>query len=219
MEADFWVQRWQDNQIGFHQGQVNPWLIEYWPGLEIPADGRVLVPLAGKSLDMWWLRQQGHAVLGVELSPIAVAGFFDEAGIVPEHGRDGAFEYCSGDGVRLLCGDFFALGRDDLEGVAAVYDRASLVALPPAMRPGYVAHLLRILPPGCPILLITMEYPSEQMQGPPFAVAENEVRRLFDDHFVVEKLEEADILEQMPRFQQRGLTALTEKVFTLSAAL
>ena len=30
MEADFWHQRWQQQQIGFHQQQVNPLLSRHW---------------------------------------------------------------------------------------------------------------------------------------------------------------------------------------------
>ncbi|MEZ5583009.1 MAG: hypothetical protein R3F37_09810 [Candidatus Competibacteraceae bacterium] len=42
---------------------------------------------------------------------------------------------------------FFALTETDVENVAGVYDRAALIALPPAMRQDYVEHLLGILPP------------------------------------------------------------------------
>ena len=217
MQPEFWQQRWKANQIGFHQDQINPWLVEFWPQLEIPEHARVLVPLAGKSLDMWWLSEQGHTVLGVELSPVAVGDFFEATGVTPERSNDGPFQRCEANGVSLLCGDFFALTTEHLKGVAAVYDRASLVAFPPPMRPDYAAHLQQILPPSCPVLLITMEYPAEQMQGPPFPVDEDEVQQLFGERFSIDKLAEAGILGDMPQFRDRGLTSLTEKIFKLSA--
>ena len=48
--------------------------------------------------------------------------------------------------IELLVGDFFALTAADLAGVAGVYDRAALVALPPKMREDYVRLLAELLP-------------------------------------------------------------------------
>ena len=215
MQTDFWIQRWQANQIGFHQDQINPYLPACWPQMAVAAGARVFVPLSGKSLDMWWLRDQGHPVIGIELSPIAVSDFFSAAGVEPERSRSGNFDQCNSDGLTLLCGDFFALKRDQLADIAAVYDRAALIAMPPSMRPAYAGQMINILPANCPILLITMEYPAEQMQGPPFPVGEDEVRALFSAHYHIDRLAQTDILDQMPRFRQRGITELTEKVFML----
>ena len=80
--------------------------------------------------------------------------------------------------MRLLCGDFFQLTPADLGAIAAVYDRASLIALPPGMRPHYVEKLTGILPAQVEMLLVTMEYPPGPMQGPPFSVTGEEVRAL-----------------------------------------
>lgn len=83
MDADFWHQRWQDNQIGFHQDQPTPLMQKHWPSIGAPPGCRVFVPLAGKSRDMLWLAAQGHRVLGVELSQLAVEQFFAEHGLQP----------------------------------------------------------------------------------------------------------------------------------------
>mgnify|MGYP003529788041 CR=1 FL=1 len=52
MHHDFWHERWQTGQIGFHQSAVHPFLARWWPTLGIRADARVYVPLCGKSLDI-----------------------------------------------------------------------------------------------------------------------------------------------------------------------
>lgn len=65
------------------------------------------------------------------------------------------------------------------------------------------------------MLLISMEYPEHEIKGPPFSVPESEVRRLFEDEMHIEKLREMDVLAENPRFIQRGLTSLQEKVFKL----
>jgi len=151
MKKDFWLERWEREEIGFHQNVINPYLCEYWQELHLACDSMVFVPLCGKSRDMLWLRKQGHQVMGVELSNIAVQAFFKENGYTPHHVARGKFEHCEADGIRILCGDFFDLSKDDLAKVSAVYDRASLIALPPEMRERYVRHLAGILPPATQI--------------------------------------------------------------------
>lgn len=83
MDAEFWLERWREGRTHFHQTRVTPLLQKYWPGLDVPAGGKVLVPLCGKSLDMVWLAAQGHEVLGVELAPLAVEQFFAENELRP----------------------------------------------------------------------------------------------------------------------------------------
>ena len=216
MKKDFWLERWEREEIGFHQNEINPYLCEYWQELHLACDSMVFVPLCGKSRDMLWLRKQGHQVMGVELSNIAVQAFFKENGYTPHHVTRGKFEHCEADGIRILCGDFFDLSKDDLAKVSAVYDRASLIALPPEMRERYVRHLASILPPATQILLITVDYPRPEMPGPPFSVSSGEVEALYREHAEVRLLAQLDVLAQNPRFQERGLSRLRENIFLLT---
>jgi len=215
VNPDFWQERWQKNEIGFHQQEINAHLQDYWPRLGVAAGSQVFVPLCGKSRDLLWLRARGHTVLGVELSPIAVRDFFRENLLEPRTSHAGAFERCEADGLSILCGDFFNLTAEDLKGVAGVYDRASLIALPPDMRPRYAAHLSAILPKGAAILLVTMEYRQAEMNGPPFSVSEDEMRQMYEKRYDVTRLFTKDILAENPRFRERGLSALSEKVYQL----
>lgn len=216
MKKEFWLERWERAEIGFHQNEINPYLLRYWQELPAACGGEVFVPLCGKSQDMVWLRQQGCFVLGVELSAIAVQDFFKENGQSPTHAISGKFECCEADGIRILCGDFFDLGREDLAKVSAVYDRASLVALPPDMRERYARHLVEILPPATQILLVTFDYPQAEMQGPPFAVSVNEVEALYGKYAEIRLLAQEDALPQNPRFQQRGVSRMQESIFLLT---
>jgi len=178
MEADFWHSRWQEGRIGFHQPDVNSFLKEYWPTL--PKLSRVFVPLCGKSLDMLWLASQGHRVIGVELSEIAAQEFFAEQSVQPNVEQCGNFVSYSANNVTILCGDFFDLSTADLDGVAAVFDRAALIALPKDMRKRYAEYLRKLLPDGCQLLLVGMEYDEAALSGPPFNVPWAEVSTLFD---------------------------------------
>ena len=215
MDPDFWHERWQANQIGFHQNEINPYLAHYWPQLEIERGQRVFVPMCGKSMDMLWLLQQGYPVTGVEISQLAVKAFFTEHDIMPAVSRAGPFIRCTYEDLELLCGDFFALTKQDIGKVTVIYDRAALIALPDTMRRNYVAHLARLSSHRTRGLVITLDYNQKEMDGPPFSVPEKEVRQLFEGIFPVRRLCTIEVLEENPRFLEKGLTRLTEQVFRL----
>ena len=216
MKKEFWMERWKKEEIGFHQNEINPYLSQYWHELHADRIGQAFVPLCGKSRDMLWLHEQGHPVLGVELSAIAVQAFFEESGNAPQHDTYGKFDCYQADDIRILCGDFFDLTKDDLAKVCAVYDRASLIALPPEMRERYARHLVSILPPATQSLLITVDYPQQEMPGPPFAVSTGEVESLYRRHAEIRLLAQLDVLPQNPRFQERGLSRLQESIYLLT---
>jgi thiopurine S-methyltransferase len=216
MESDFWIERWKEKQIGFHQDEINAHLQDFWPRLNVPEGSTVFVPLCGKSSDMLWLRAQGYKVLGIELSPIAVQEFFDENDLVPTVTEVGKFERWESDSLTLLCGNFFDLTPEDLNACNGVFDRASLIALPPEMRNDYAEHMKSIMPEAAEILLVTMEYPQEEMSGPPFSVHESEVRGFYDQAYTISVLFEQDILTENPRFGEQGISQLIEKVYQLT---
>lgn len=216
MQHDFWHERWQRQQIGFHQDAINPYLQQFWREAGMPVAGRVFVPLCGKSRDMVWLREQGCEVVGVELSEIAVRDFFAELKLVPQERDSGSFRCYEAAGYTLLCGDFFALTAQDLGPLAGVYDRASLVALPPEMRQRYAAHMLQLMPHGIRTLLVAFEYPQQEMEGPPFSVEAGEVADLYAAAHDMALLYDADILAREPRFRDKGVSRLHEKVYLLT---
>ena len=215
MQADFWHDRWERNQIGFHLEQVNPHLARYWPDLGLEPGARVLVPLCGKTLDLTWLAAQGYEVLGVELSETAVQAFFSEHDLEPKVSQRGGFRVYEAGPVTLLCGDFFGLSAEEVSACSGVYDRAAIIALPPQMREDYTAHLTRILPARCRGLLITLDYEQSQMQGPPFSVPDAEVQRLLAADWSIEILEQPDILGKSWKFLKGGATRLVERVYRL----
>ncbi len=215
MDREFWLARWQQNQIGFHLDRVNPRLAQWASALPPAGPSRVLVPLCGKSRDLDWLAARGHRVVGVELSPIAVRAFFQERGLHAEVDRVGPFERHRHGAIELLCGDLFELDAATLGACDGLYDRAALVALPQPMRARYVTQVAALLPAGARGLLIAFDYPQDQMPGPPFSVSEPELRALYPQHFALEPLAGYDMLEHEPRFRQRGLTRLEERVYAL----
>ena len=167
----------------------------------------VLVPLCGKTLDMLWLAQQGHDILGVELSQKALDEFLAENQLTAQPVAHHAFCGYELDKMTLLCGDFFDLSPLQSNQIAAVYDRAALVALPPKMRQRYAQHLIDILPANAKMLLVNVEYGDNPNMGPPFCVPEAEVFELFGEAFSIEVLAQSV-------GQRKGMKAI-EKVFLL----
>jgi thiopurine S-methyltransferase len=215
MEPDFWLERWREARTGFHQDAPTPLMLKHWPAVGAAPGSRVFVPLAGKSLDMAWFASQGHRVLGAELSPLAVAQFFESQGVEPSvaEAADG-IHHVAGP-IQIVQGDVFALDAGEIASCTAVFDRAAIIALPPEMRARYVREVYGRLPAGCRGLLITLEYPQAEKAGPPFAVGEEEVRGLFDGAWDAAVLERRDILAQQPVFQAEGLTALQTVAYRL----
>lgn len=170
----------------------NPVLTDNWPALNIPAGSRIFVPLCGKSRDMAWLMEQGYSVLGVELSEIAARSFLEENGLEGQRDLDGPFVRYRADGLEFLCGDFFSLEPERLADIDAVYDRASLIALPPDLRAQYAVHMKNLLRPGLQALLITLTYRDGQINPPPFRLFPEEVETLYDPWCEVDLLQESE---------------------------
>ena len=207
-----WQQCWRDRNIEFHQKTVNQLLIRYWHSLNLAAGSRIFVPLCGKSLDLLWLAAQGHSVIGVELSPIAVRAFFKNNRMQPARRKQGKFTLWQSGRIDILCGDLFDLTAADLGNVAAIFDRASLTALPEDIRHAYLAQLRKIVPAPCKILLLTTEEPdADETQDQPFAIADeisSLYARAYDiDLSHVESLLEADadpLIKELIRIEHKA---------------
>ncbi|HUH60370.1 MAG TPA: thiopurine S-methyltransferase [Candidimonas sp.] len=215
MDTDFWLERWREGRTPFHQQKVTPLLMKYWPTLGLPSGSLVLVPLCGKSLDMLWLADQGHRVLGVELSSLAVDQFFAENRLTPATHLSPLGKHYVDGRIEIICGDIFALDAATLSGCLGIYDRAALIALPESMRARYVRHVYGQLSPEYRGLLLTLEYPQDEMDGPPFSVADPEVQSLFASHSDATVIDRRDILEKEPKFIERGLKRLDTVVYDL----
>ena len=214
MKAEFWHERWEKGEIGFHQHDFNQYMQEFIDRLEIQPGAHILVPLCGKSLDMLWLVKHGYRVTGIEISELAVQAFFRENALEHKISTDAVATVYRSVGLEIRCQDFFDVQSKALAPVDAVYDRASLIALPPDMRPLYAARLSGLIEKGGRSLLVTLDYPQHEMNGPPFSVSTDEVSTLFNQ-YRIEPLHSEDCLANEPRFLKKGLTRLDEHVFIL----
>jgi len=192
MDFGFWLNRWESNQIGFHEPEANRALVEHLGELRLAEGARIFVPLCGKTLDIAWLRSRGFRVAGAELIEMAVEQLFEEMGETPVISRNGSVSSYSVPGVDVLAGNIFDVSGKTLGPVDAVYDRAALVALPAELRPKYAGHLIEITR-GAPQLLVTYDYDQSLMEGPPFSIGDEEVLRHYGDAYDVSRISSADI--------------------------
>lgn len=182
MQAEFWLACWENDHLGFQLDDVHPMLQQLLPQLALPA-GDVFVPLCGKSLDLAFLAQQ-HNVVGAELSDIACRDFFSQQQLIPTVSQPVAGFTCysaefKAKRINLWQGDFFNLPNQAVANCQFIYDRAALIALPADMRQQYAAKLLSLFKPGAQLLLIGVEYPQQEKNGPPFSVSAAHIQALF----------------------------------------
>ncbi|MGH8146993.1 MAG: thiopurine S-methyltransferase [Rhodanobacteraceae bacterium] len=220
MDTEYWLQRWREGRTGWHHEAVMPLLEKHWSALGVPRNSRVFVPLSGKSLDMLWLAQKGMRVLGVDVAPIAVESFLAENHL---HARtrsapDGTHYKITNPpagSIEIINGDVFTVDAAALASCRAFYDRAATIALPAATRERLAREVYAKLPKGSRGLLIVLDYPPHEMEGPPFPVDETEVHRLFGTDWEIGQLERRDILAVQPHFLEQGVTALHTAVYAL----
>jgi thiopurine S-methyltransferase len=197
VEIEAWNARWREGRIGFHQGAVNPELQAQWATIVTDPAARVLVPLCGKSVDMLWLHQRGHSVVGVELSTLAAAAFFEENQLDVERLEVDGFEVYKGCGdalgIEIWCGDFFRLSVDQLGPLQGWYDRAAIVALPPNLWGSYALKIAELLDGEAAALMLTFKYNQMEREGPPFSVSFKDVGAHFGGTFDVVLLETLDL--------------------------
>lgn len=215
MEHSYWSGRWRKNKIGFHSGEADDALVQHWEKLGTEQT-RVFVPLCGKSLDMVWLAQRGCRVTGVEFVERACREFFAEQNLNPEiETINGAKKYSSGP-YEIWCADLMKLPGTVIRECGAVYDRASLVALPTGLREPYVEKIAENLRHGIKYLLVSFEYDQLAMAGPPFSIPQNEIHELYSRWFDVQLVEKTEIIQDLKKFRDRGLESLQKMMYVLT---
>ncbi|XP_030644972.1 probable thiopurine S-methyltransferase [Chanos chanos] len=214
MALEDWEKRWTDGRIGFHQSQVHRMLER---NLDKVLNGRSAVrfffPLCGKAVDMKWLADMGHTVVGVEISEKGIRQFFEEQGLSyseePVSAIPGAKLYKSSDSkISLYQCDLYKFSSAIEGQFGGIWDRGSLVAINPCDRQKYANLIV------CRYLLDTFLYNPELYEGPPFFVPDEDVKKLYGEACDVELLQSEDALTD--RQKAWGLDFFVEKVHLLT---
>ena len=184
---DQWLKRWEEGRISFHEGSPNDLLIKHFSSFKLGPT--CLVPLCGKAVDMFWLAEQGQKVTGVELSEIAIRQFYEEHPTSMEMN------------LQLHHSDFFKFTSP--QTFSWIYDRAALIALPEMTRKTYVAHQKTMLQDIASIILLSVEYASTELKGPPFSVSDNEVYALYSFAKNIHAIESRDPINSTPHLRHQ----------------
>ena len=180
MGVDRWRESWRAGRTAFHRPAVHEDLVAHHDEV-LGGARRILVPLSGRSLDLAWLAERGHEVVGVEFVQEVVDAYLAERGLDAAAAPLGPFRAYAAGRLTILAGDMMAATPELVGTFDGAWDRAALVALPPAERPRYAAVVRRLLAPGARMLLQTFACDRAPDVGPPYAVPEDEVRRLYPD--------------------------------------
>lgn len=218
MDADFWSERWELNQIGFHQNNVHRHLIEFGPAWLGEGEATVLVPLCGKSLDLAHLCGLGHRVIGVELVASAVEQLmasFGPGATAEPLGAHTRWRHPAQPRLTVIQGDVLRLGElgGGLPHITHVWDRAALVALDAPRRAAYAATL-RAVAPGASVLLNILDYGPDLDNGPPHSVQVQELDLLYTN--CVRTLLRSEPESLSPSMISRGIQALTSQTWRFS---
>ncbi|NXG60773.1 TPMT methyltransferase, partial [Hemiprocne comata] len=187
-----WLQKWEMGNIGFHKEQGHPLLQKY---LDVLLNGRsglrIFFPLCGKAVEMKWLADMGHSIVGVEVSEQALKEFFAEHSLpyhkepVPEILGAKKLQACflafTSGNISLYCCSIYDLSSSIVGKFDGVWDRGALVAVNPRDRQRLVTLLCYCLfsNKNSSYLLVTVSYDPNKHKGPPFYVPESEIKSLF----------------------------------------
>ncbi|XP_062582810.1 probable thiopurine S-methyltransferase [Saccostrea cucullata] len=216
-QAYDWLKAWDENDIGFHRENIDAFLSKYIDRL---INGRknikIFIPLCGKTVDIKWLWEMGHTVIGVDLAKKALEEFFKEQNIsyTVSNLAEGKGEVFTSEDkrIKLYCCDLFKF-NSSCEGLMdAIWDRGSLVAIEKEDRRRYAELMKSLMAEGCQYLAETLEYDETKFGGPPRIVSEQTITDLFGDKLEITHLERKDIFT--PAFKEAwGIDSLFEHLY------
>ncbi|XP_076821491.1 putative thiopurine S-methyltransferase [Clavelina lepadiformis] len=194
MEANDWLKMWETNNIRFHQNSVHPHLVKHEKNV-FSVNSRIYLPLCGKTLDMNYLSEKGHDVVGCEFSEIAILDFFKEHSIaftcktVNSSGHEFDIYEATDIKITIYKGDFFALGSQVTGKFDGIWDRGGFVAVNPSQHGDYAKVIKDVLKPNGKYLLNSCRFPDPNWKGPPHSISQEDMENTFGSHFKITNLE------------------------------
>ncbi len=174
-QAEFWQQRYKQDNIGWDMGEVSPPLKAYIDQLPDSAkDQAILVAGAGNAYEVGYLHEQGFT--NVTLVDFALAPIEAFAERYPDFPAE-----------HLLCADFFDLSPEQYQ-FDWILEQTFFCAINPSRRDEYVQQMALLLKPKGKLvgLLFAKDFGREE---PPFGGSKTEYQQRFGRHFDIEIME------------------------------
>jgi len=190
--VEYWDAKWKANQSSWHIDGTNHFLVKYFNHItKIKNPARILVPLCGKAVDVKWMYDLGHSVVGIEGVEEPIIQFFTEQHLEYRKEMVGNCPcYSTEDGrIQIFHSDLFLIDAEVVGKFDGIWDRGSLVAIYQEDREKYAELMKKLLNESFAYVLITVAYDQSKFSGPPRSVPENEMNRLFGDFCDVNILE------------------------------
>ncbi|XP_052239014.1 thiopurine S-methyltransferase-like isoform X1 [Dreissena polymorpha] len=191
-----WVKRWGVGDTAFHQGAHDPLFDTHGDMMFEGGAKSVFAPLCGKSLDLIWMYNRGHTVVGVEIAEQAVQELFSEnkLDVQVKHVEGVGPLYKSIDGrLQVYVGDLFDLTKDRLGEFDRVWDSRSIVAINVVDQERYRDLLLSFLKKDGQYYLMTIDYDPAVWPGPPHNITDQRVRQLYGEYCNIEVIQESNL--------------------------
>lgn len=218
-----WKHKWEIRNIGFHEKNIHPLLAEF---LNEMLAGRtklnIFFPLCGKAVDMKWLADMGHNIVGVDVSEIGLKEFFADHNIpyteeaVAEIPEAKVFKSASGN-ISLYCCSIYDISDLVIGKFDGMWDRGAMVAVNPRDRERYVNVMLSLMAKDCHYLLVTVEYDPKSIAGPPFYVPESDLQNLLGPSCTFKLLKKIDAITDKQK--QWGLDFYFENIYLVTQKL
>ena len=168
----FWEDVYARGGDGWELGAPAPPLADFFATARLDGQ-RVAVPGCGRGHDVRLLASLGYDAVGFDFSPAALAA---ARGLAEREGSAARFEQR----------DVFTLGRDLPHAFDGAWEYTCFCAIDPARRAEYVASLAGAIRPGG--WLLGCFFPLRgNPAGPPFPVSMDEVRRVLQPAFRIER--------------------------------
>lgn len=212
MTLSYWNERWNDDNIGWHKTDVNPALAENIAALK---NGRstikVFVPLCGKSVDMKWLYNNGHTIIGVEGCSKAIETFFTENNLKYE--RQNNLYSTSDERLKIYNMNLYDCDVKILGEMDAIWDRGSFVAINYTDRHKYVAFMRNLCNKETRYLLDTLVYDTTVYGGPPVCATRDDIQKLFSEWAHIEQVYHSDEINS--KWRSKGLKSFDRYTYLL----